>query len=104
MVTVHPHLIGWCSCCILLIMAFIFQDYRGMEHKYNPYSSSWTGLAKDEDHRFTEWEVAQKFCKSIGGHLLTLETLDSMEWFRSQILLALNDPENSKWGLRLLPV
>ena len=83
-------------------MKYIFvEENSDLVYKYNPYSSSWIGLANDEDHRFTEWEDAQQFCRSVGSHLLTLESYESMEWFRSQLLLAINNPGNCKLALRL---
>ena len=77
-------------------MIFVFADISALTYKYNPVSKTWIGLANDEDHRFAHRDEAQVFCKSMGGHLLTLETYESMEWFRAELMLAKNDPENCK--------
>ena len=80
----------------MLSIIFLFADSSDLTYKYNPVSKTWIGLANDEDHRFAHCDEAQVFCKSMGGHLLTLETYESIEWFRAELMLAKNDPENCK--------
>ena len=49
--------------------------------EYNPFSNT----CFEVSNMTKNWEDAQNYCMTQGGHLATLESLDSLYWFMNEI-------------------